>query len=115
MSTSPVTALIALASAALLALLNAAISAKAGMDGVLRSERLAAYPPLWSKTQQVSIWPRVVVTRSAVELLHNDLRIWYYDKGGLYLSEAARARYGDVQELICQRQPKPDRLTAIEN
>jgi hypothetical protein len=32
--------------------------------------------------------------------LHYKLREWYYDVGGLYLSENARARYGDMQELL---------------
>jgi hypothetical protein len=35
-----------------------------------------------------------------LEELHRKLRRWYYDTGGLYLSELARKRYGDVQELI---------------
>jgi hypothetical protein len=31
---------------------------------------------------------------------HRDLRRWYYDVGGLYMSENARRRYGSVQELV---------------
>jgi hypothetical protein len=100
MSTSVVTGLIALISAGLLALLNAAISTRAGVDGTLRSERLKVYPPLWSKTQVVSRWPHGEVTRAALELLHSDLRTWYYCNGGMYMSEGSRARYGQVQELI---------------
>lgn len=91
---------LSLITAGFLALLNAWISTRAGVDEVLRSQRLELYPKLWSATAAVSRWPRVQVTRGSLEDLHAALRSWYYAMGGLFLSGSARARYGDVQKLI---------------
>jgi hypothetical protein len=91
---------LSLITAGFLALLNAWISTRAGVDEALRSQRLELYPKLWSATAAVSRWPRVQVTRGSLEDLHAALRSWYYAMGGLFLSESARARYGDVQKLI---------------
>jgi hypothetical protein len=90
----------ALISALILALVNSAISARAGIDEYLRAQRLELYPPLWNATAAISRWPRVDINWDALKQLHGQLRSWYYEKGGLFLSESARKRYGDVQELI---------------
>jgi hypothetical protein len=95
-----VTGILGLLTAGVLALFNVWIGARAGIDENLRSERLELYPKLWNSTAAVSRWPRVDVTRGSLEELRGELRSWYYSKGGLFLSESARARYGDFQELI---------------
>jgi len=99
-SLAVVTAVLGLLTAGVLALINNWINIRAGVDENLRSRRLDQYPALWSATAVVSRWPRAVVSRGALEDLHRRLRSWYYEQGGLFLSEQARARYGDVQELI---------------
>lgn len=95
-----VTGVLTLLSAGILALLNGWLSGRAGIDENLRSQREELYPALWSATAVVSFWPRVEVTRDGLDKLHRTLRSWYYEKGGLYMSEDSRARYGNVQELI---------------
>lgn len=95
-----VTGFLGLLTAGVLALFNAWIGARAGTDENLRSERLEVYQKLWDATAAVSRWPRVVVTRGSLDELHGKLRSWYYSEGGLFLSESARERYGDFQELI---------------
>jgi hypothetical protein len=97
-----VTAVLGLLTAGILALVNSAISARAGIDENLRDKRLAVYPALWTVSGAFSRWPEQTVTREALEKLHQDLRSWYYADGGIFLSETARARYGDVQELIAE-------------
>jgi hypothetical protein len=66
----------------------------------LREKRVDAYPQIWRLTGVVSIWPRTGATWGDLEELHLRLRRWYYTTGGLYLSEHARERYGDVQDVI---------------
>jgi len=105
------TGLLGLLSAAALALLNSGITARAGIDENLRSERLKAYPALWESSGAVSWWPRQDVPRASLEALHQNLRSWYYSTGGLFLSEAARARYGEVQEHIEALLRHPARAT----
>jgi hypothetical protein len=95
-----ITGVLGLLTAGILALLNSWIGTRSGIDENLRSQRLELYPALWSATAAVSRWPRVDLTRGTLEELHRTLRSWYYARGGLFLSGPARARYGDVQELI---------------
>jgi hypothetical protein len=66
----------------------------------LREKRVGAYPQIWRLTGTVSRWPRTTATWGDLEELHLRLRRWYYTTGGLYLSEHARARYGDVQDVV---------------
>ncbi|MEV6412732.1 hypothetical protein [Kribbella sp. NPDC051718] len=103
-----VTGVLALLTAGVIALVNSWISTRAGIDENLRDQRLAAYPELWKATGAVPRWPRTQPTRSQLQQLHESYRTWYYSKGGLFMSESARARYGDVQELLdalLQRSP----------
>ena len=95
-----VTAVLGLTTAAILALVNSWVATRAGIDENLRAERLEVYPELWGSTRAVSRWPRGSLTRLDLEQLHGTYRDWYYSTGGLYLSEPAGGRYGDVQELI---------------
>jgi post-segregation antitoxin (ccd killing protein) len=99
-SVAVVSGVVGLVSAFALSLINSAISARAGIDEGLRAKRLSVYPALWEATRLASRWPRRTVRRSELDELHRALRDWYYAKGGMYLSETARARYGDLQELI---------------
>jgi hypothetical protein len=103
-----------LVSAGVLALLNNWINARAGIDENLRTQRLENYPDLWASTAAVSRWPRSTVHRWNLEDLHRTLRSWYYGKGGLFLSEQARARYGDLQELIAAMVTANDHGAAID-
>jgi hypothetical protein len=95
-----VTGVVGLLSAAALALLNSAITARAGIDEDLREKRFTAYPQLWLTTGAVSRWPRATVTKESLEATHETLRSWYYGGGGVFLSSTARDRYGDLQEMI---------------
>jgi hypothetical protein len=46
-------------------------------------------------------------TYADVEEFHRWFRSWYYEAGGLHLSENSRARYGEVQELIAAHLAAP--------
>ena len=98
-SLAVITSILGLLTAGILALVNSWISARAGLDENLRSQRLEVYPTLWGATEVVSYLPRDEITRGGLEELHRALRSWYYTKGRLFISELARARYGDVQKL----------------
>jgi hypothetical protein len=66
----------------------------------LREQRLKAYPNVWKRTAKFSRWPRNDVTNAELAEFERDLRTWYYDVGGLYMSENARIHYGHMQELV---------------
>jgi hypothetical protein len=66
----------------------------------LRDQRLKAYPDVWERTGRFARWPRNTVTYGALDEFHRGLRTWYFQVGGLYMSENARRRYGRMQELV---------------
>lgn len=76
------------------------LGARSKVTEELRDDRLRVYPLVWEQTKVFSNWPWTNATYKDVESLHDWLRVWYFETGGLYLSEYARRRYGDMQELI---------------
>jgi hypothetical protein len=94
------TAVIGLASGLVLAAVSSWLSGREQAADDVRSARLGAYPAVWRRTSVVSRWPRTNAGPSDLLDLHLDLRRWYYESGGLFLSERARARYGDLQAIL---------------
>lgn len=71
------------------------------IDTDLRSHRIEVYTELWRKTGQLPKWPRnAELTYPELSELTRALSRWYFDRGGMYLSEGARQAYGDVQESL---------------
>jgi hypothetical protein len=93
-------ALVGIAGAVLGAVVNGALATRAKINEEMRQLRLNSYPLLWQLTSHFSRWPRMTNTYSDLEKFHGSFRSWYYDTGGLHLSENSRARYGEVQELM---------------
>lgn len=92
--------LIGIAGALLGGLVNSALATREKVSEEMRQLRLTSYPALWKLTGDFSRWPRMTNTYVDLDALHGQLRSWYYDVGGLHLSENSRARYGDVQALM---------------
>jgi hypothetical protein len=93
-------AIIGLAVAAVLAIINSwLIDRQKVAEGVL-DERIRTYPAVWERTSVVSRWPRTDATREHATHLHLDLRKWYYSGGGLFLSEDTQDRYEHLQVVL---------------
>lgn len=99
-STPLLIALIGIAGTILGALVNGALATRAKINEEMRQLRLSSYPLLWQLTSNFSRWPRMTHTYADLEACHQWFRSWYYEAGGLHLSENSRARYGEVQELM---------------
>ncbi len=95
-----ISAAAALGGGAITATINGWLGGREKVVEGLRTLRLHVYPSVWRRTSVLSRWPHTNVSYAGLERLHLDLRTWYYNVGGLYLSENARARYGDLQELL---------------
>jgi hypothetical protein len=93
-------AILAAATATVGAVVQQAVTSRAKTNEELRDKRLEAYPALWKLTSVVPRWPREELTVRTAADFHIALRAWYYGPGGMFLSENARARYGEVQELL---------------
>ncbi len=100
MSVALISAVVALVSGLITAAVTGWLAGRAKVAEELRELRLTVYPPVWKRTSVFSRWPRTDVTYDGVQRFHVDLRKWYFELGGLYLSENARDRYGDLQELV---------------
>src|SRR5439155_22169200 len=81
---------------------NAQLQSQAALDVDLRTRREGVYADLWRMGISLSKWPRNdALTYSDLDALVLKLREWYFDKlGGLWLSAAARAAYGRLQDEL---------------
>jgi hypothetical protein len=71
------------------------------IDTDLRTHRIEVYAELWKMTGSLPNWPRnLELTYQDLQSLTNELRTWYFERGGMYLSAGARKGYGDVQESL---------------
>ncbi len=84
--------------------LTARLQAQSTLDVDLRDRRVAVYGVLWSLGGLISRWPRnETLTYAELDTLHLQLKDWYFEqRGGLWLSSAARAAYGRLQEELNQ-------------
>jgi hypothetical protein len=75
------------------------LSFGSAIDTDLRTRRIPVYGELWEKTGTLPLWPRnSQLQYSDLDQLTRDLRDWYFKRGGMYLSKAARDAYGELQK-----------------
>jgi hypothetical protein len=97
--------LFGLISGALLAYLGAVLKFRkdleAAYDKDLREKRIEVYKELWSQLQLLARFdqPEPLTPRN-LEKLSVAMRVWYFETGGLYLSEEARVTYFDLKRSI---------------
>lgn len=71
------------------------------IDTDLRAHRIEVYAELWKRTGLLPQWPRNAdLTYQELFQLTIDLKAWYFERGGMYLSAAARSAYGNVQGTL---------------
>lgn len=72
------------------------------IDLDLRKRRIEVYQSLWKSTALLPKWPRAEnVTYADLAEMSQQLRLWYYDGGGMYLSRTSRDDgYGPLQGTI---------------
>jgi hypothetical protein len=84
-----------------LAIIQTILTTRAKIDESLRADRIRVYKVLWQKTKILPQYPRSTgVTYEKLANFSEDLRDWYFNEGGIYLSTKARQSYGDAQETI---------------
>jgi len=107
-----IVAVVAVIGAAIGAAVSSWLGGRQAVSQDTREHRLASYPSVWSRTSVVSRWPKTTARFENLCDLHTDLRTWYYTIGGLYLSENARTRYGQLQELLGRVVDRDDETAA---
>jgi hypothetical protein len=70
-------------------------------DTDLRDKRITQYLELWKLLEDLAKYARPkALTFTDLELLTTSLREWYFQKGGLFLSDNSRDCYFDLQDAI---------------
>jgi hypothetical protein len=70
-------------------------------DIELRKHRIEAYGALWKLLQPLAFYsPPGALTYEGVRKLSEELRRWYYETGGLFLSERTREPYFELQRAL---------------
>jgi hypothetical protein len=84
---------------AVLALLASRQRPEVEYDIQLRNHRIEAYQALWKTLEPLAYYaPPSAVTHVVATDLAQALRTWYFEVGGLFLSEASRDAYFDLQK-----------------
>jgi hypothetical protein len=74
---------------------------EAQYDIKLRAERIEAYKHLWQELDRLAYYaPEKPLTYGVAHELSTGLRTWYFDVGGLLLSESTREPYFDLQRAL---------------
>ena len=90
---------VALISGIALALYGSLKRLEVEYDIALRNHRIGAYQALWKILQPLAYYsPPSAVTYGVARDLSRALRSWYFEVGGLFLSEQTREAYFDLQK-----------------
>jgi hypothetical protein len=99
LTTTVLTAGLALITAVVLAVLGTKQRLEVEYDIELRKRRIDAYQALWRIVEPLAYYsPPSAVTYAVTRDLAQALRSWYFEVGGLFLSEASREAYFDLQK-----------------
>jgi hypothetical protein len=81
----------------------------------LRKLRIEAYSALWKELEPLAYYsPSSPLTYGALHRLSETLRDWYFQKGGLVLSERTRAPYFHLQQALTQLPGGPAREAHVK-
>jgi hypothetical protein len=74
---------------------------RAQYDTDLRQHRLSAYEKLWQNTGKFPLYARSEpVTRESTQQFAVELRKWYFDIGGIFLTDGSKDAYFAVQGAV---------------
>ena len=83
-------------------------------DTDLRAQRIPKYQELWKALESLAKYARPKeLTNADLEALTGALRKWYFESGGLFLSETSREAYFALQDGIRDELESGGRSTAV--
>lgn len=70
-------------------------------DKELQDSRLKEYKLLWAKLEPIAKYGRHgPLTTTQVQVVSTDTRVWYFQSGGIYLTERSRGPYFAMKKAI---------------
>lgn len=91
-------------------------NARIELDEETRKARVEDYKKLWALTGKLPRYPPAKnLTYQDLEALSENFRDWYFQVGGIYLSEKSRDVYFSVQEALLEYSQKTGTLNPLND
>ena len=88
---------------------------KAKYDISLRDKRIEVYQELWKRLEFLAKYsPPEEVNLFHLQTVSNQLRQWYFEIGGMFLTEKSRTPYFALQELLVETIQGLEKYSRIE-
>lgn len=101
LTTGALSALIGAASAYVGAILKYRKDLESEFDKSIRDERIRTYPKLWRQLELLARYDRPApLDLTHLQELSVSMRKWYFECGGIFLSESTRGSYFDLKDRI---------------
>jgi len=82
-------------------------------DVILRAERLTEYRKLWQLMEPIGWYGKHEITSETAKKLLADLDHWYFEGGGLLLSDISYQSFEDLLQALDQYDGVPDHLRPV--
>ena len=82
-------------------------------DAALRAERLVEYRKLWQLMEPIGWYGKHEITSETVKKLLADIDHWYFQGGGLLLSDVSYQSFEELQRALDKYEGVPDHLRPV--
>ena len=82
-------------------------------DAALRAERLAEYRKLWQLMEPIGWYGKHEITSETVKKLLADLDHWYFEGGGLFLSDISYQSFEELLRALDKYDGAPEHLRPV--
>ena len=82
-------------------------------DAILRTERLAEYRKLWQITEPIGWYGKHEITSKTAKKLLSDLDHWYFEGGGLLLSDISYKSFEELLRALNEYDGVPEHLRPV--
>jgi len=82
-------------------------------DAILRTERLAEYRKLWQIMEPIGWYGRHAITSKTAKKLLGDLDHWYFEGGGLLLSDISYQSFEELLQALDHYDGVPEHLRPV--
>ena len=82
-------------------------------DVTLRTERLTEYRKLWQIMEPIGWYGKHEITSETTKKLLADIDHWYFEGGGLFLSDVSYQSFEELQRALDKYDGVPDHLRPV--
>ena len=82
-------------------------------DAALRTERLTEYRKLWQIMEPIGWYGKHEITSETAKKLLADIDHWYFEGGGLFLSDVSYQSFEELQRALDRYDGMPEHLQPV--